>query len=478
MFKCNYKKLIFFFYELKNLDKDNMPEDNEFCLLKLKDGRYTAGIWTLFSTDEDEIMNGEFYRGQFDSIAVEEVSKWVSLDYDLSASLEKEELENLHFRDSKDETLSFTLTGFKSLKDSDFPKNYQYCLLILTNGRISGGRWEYMIHQHEQDGKFSYAGRYYGKDKVWAWVPLSPDRFFEREQAAEEERRHEEELNRNPSVDHNKFIYGTDVNIYYEKALEKLRKEYPWASLAQMKKEKPWGIVPLHGRYVFGQEDKSFDGSRLVIEWTDGSTSDEFIDFLSEYTRNSVKNSNPEEKFKFGMDIEVYINKAYENVKKDYHWLEKKMLEEDVHYEIKQVDGDWEFVRRYVGSENVYVCNYSSSEGFVECLEEDYKRAALSANPVVAEYAPHFEGIALRGDWHLEKYVFSKLKTGNYKVNVQGGSRTAGGAREFFITPYCFEAKTYEEFLERYLEIVPGYIFGLSEEILFPDEELKHFLGY
>ena len=245
-----------------------------------------------------------------------------------------------------------------------------------------------------------------------------------------------------------------------------------------MKKEKPWGIVPLHGRYVFGQEDKSFDGSRLVIEWTDGSTSDEFIDFLSEYTRNSVKNSNPEEKFKFGMDIEVYINKAYENVKKDYHWLEKKMLEEDVHYEIKQVDGDWEFVRRYVGSENVYVCNYSSSEGFVECLEEDYKRAALSANPVVAEYAPHFEGIALRGDWHLEKYVFSKLKTGNYKVNVQGGSRTAGGAREFFITPYCFEAKTYEEFLERYLEIVPGYIFGLSEEILFPDEELKHFLGY
>ncbi|MBR4343397.1 MAG: hypothetical protein IKP88_11980 [Lachnospiraceae bacterium] len=101
MFKCNYKNLSLFFHELKNLDKDNIPEEDEFCLLQLKDGRYTAGIWTLFSTDEDEIMNGEFYRGQFDSIAVEEVSKWISLDHDLSASMEKEELENLHFRDSK-----------------------------------------------------------------------------------------------------------------------------------------------------------------------------------------------------------------------------------------------------------------------------------------------------------------------------------------------------------------------------------------
>ena len=53
-----------------------------------------------------------------------------------------------------------------------------------------------------------------------------------------------------------------------------------------------------------------------------------------------------------------------------------------------------------------------------------------------------------------------------------------GGSRDFFITPYCFEAKTYEEFLNRYLEIVPDYSFGLGKKELLPDNDLKRFLGY
>ena len=75
-------------------------------------------------------------------------------------------------------------------------------------------------------------------------------------------------------------------------------------------------------------------------------------------------------------------------------------------------------------------------------------------------------------------YVFSKLKTGAYRVDVQAGDRVTGANRTFFITPYCFEAKTYEEFLNRYLEIVPGEDFGLSRKNLLPDKELKRFLGY
>ena len=55
---------------------------------------------------------------------------------------------------------------------------------------------------------------------------------------------------------------------------------------------------------------------------------------------------------------------------------------------------------------------------------------------------------------------------------------STGGSREFFITPYCFEAESYEEFLERYLKIVPGSHFGLSEKDLLHDEGLKNFLGY
>ena len=72
----------------------------------------------------------------------------------------------------------------------------------------------------------------------------------------------------------------------------------------------------------------------------------------------------------------------------------------------------------------------------------------------------------------------SKLQTGDYKVYVQAGNRTTGGSRTFFITPSCFEAKDYDEFLERYLEIVPGDSFGLGKEDLLADKELKSFFGF
>ena len=36
----------------------------------------------------------------------------------------------------------------------------------------------------------------------------------------------------------------------------------------------------------------------------------------------------------------------------------------------------------------------------------------------------------------------------------------------------------YEEFLNRYLEIVPDYSFGLGKKELLPNKDLKEFLGY
>jgi hypothetical protein len=53
-----------------------------------------------------------------------------------------------------------------------------------------------------------------------------------------------------------------------------------------------------------------------------------------------------------------------------------------------------------------------------------------------------------------------------------------GGSREFFITPYCFETDSYEEFLDRYLEIVPGASFGIFKKDLLSDSKLQKFLGY
>ena len=118
-----------------------------------------------------------------------------------------------------------------------------------------------------------------------------------------------------------------------------------------------------------------------------------------------------------------------------------------------------------------------SAEQFIEWTEHDYQSAALQANKTVASYAPEFGHISLYG-WNLESYVFYKLQSGDYKVCVTAGDRVTGGSRDFFITLYCFEARTYEEFLDRYLEIVPDYSFGLGKKDLLPDEDLKKFLGY
>ena len=209
----------------------------------------------------------------------------------------------------------------------------------------------------------------------------------------------------------------------------------------------------------------------------EGSGADEFIDFLCKYTSDTVKRSNPEEKFKLGTDINKYLKIAFDNVKKDYRWLDKKMLAKTWQYDIQRVNGDMEFVRRYRGERKYSVFDVESAERFIECVEYDYQNAALWENESVASYEPSFGHIDLRG-WNLERYIFYRLESGDYKVSVTAGDRVTGGSREFFITPYCFEAKTYEEFLDRYLKIVPDYSFGLGKEDLLPDEELKKFLGY
>lgn len=476
MFKSDYKKLRLSFNEFHGVDE--APEYDEFCFLELKDGSHTAGKWMPFNCEPGKAPNGEFIRGMADAISLNEVTKWHSLDrYDLTNSLENERVNYINLGEKKEDVHKVKMENFKSLSDGDLPKNEQYCLLILKNGRLAAGRWNQWRGKNE--GTFIYASALasHGMDETWAWTALSLDRIFAMEEERENEKKREEELNRNPSVDQDKFKYGTDIKVYYKKALEKLQKEYPWATLAQMKRT-PWEIVPLHGRYVFGQVSEFYPGTRNVKEWTEGCSADEFIDFLCEYAKESVKNSNPDKKFKYGMDIDTYLEKAYANVKKEYRWLDKSMLGKHSHYEIKKVDGDYEFVKVYGRKKNDYsVCDCRCAEDFVERVESDYQSEAMASNPVVAEYNVPFGPVDIRG-WGLEKYVFSKLQTGDYKVYVQAGDRTTGAGREFFITPYCFEAESYEEFLNRYQEIVPGGSFGLFKEDLLPNEELKSFLGY
>ena len=478
MFKCNYKTLKLCFNAFHDAKVNDMPEYGNYVLLELKDGRHTAGQWHPNDTfREKNILSGKFERSGFDTVDVGEVAKWHYLErYDISGCLEDEDIGSITFAPEED-AYTFELSGFKSFKDGDFPKREQYCFLIFKDGSLGTGRWDEL---GENDGMFIYASALasYDMEKVWAWTPLSSDEIFEREEEKERERLAEEELNKNPKADPEKFKYGTDIEVYYEKALEKLKKEYPWATIAQMKKKQPlYVIVPRHGLYIFGQDRGTFMGQPEVWEWKDGSTADEFIDFLCEYTRENVKNSDPNVKFAHGMDIEAYINMAYEKVKKDYHWFTREMADKYCQYAIIQVDGEWEFARKFRDDKEFHMYDCGTAESLLRDMEYEYQEAALQENTVVAEYAVPFGRVDANG-WGLEKYIVYKLKSGDYKVYVQAGDRTTGGSREFFITPDCFEAKTYGEFLDRYLEIVPGGEFGLKKKDLAPNRDLMKFFGY
>ena len=78
--------------------------------------------------------------------------------------------------------------------------------------------------------------------------------------------------------------------------------------------------------------------------------------------------------------------------------------------------------------------------------------------------------------WYLERYEFNEHKLGGYSAFVQAGDRVAGGSRTFFI-PDSYMKGTYEEFLDKYCELVPGY-FGLGKADLINDKGLKEFLGF
>ncbi len=476
MFTVNYKDLRLSFNEFHDMSGNELPQYGEFCLLELKNGDYTAGSWS--PSGNGRTAKGSFIRGTAESIKSEEVERWHSLSrYDLTESLETDGVNWINLGHEAEGIRNVQFEGFKSFADRKSPKEEQYCLLIMKDGSLAAGRWNKW--RNKAGGAFIYAPALasHSSEEVWAWTPLSTDEIFAMELERKKEKALEKKLNKNPSADPELFSYGMDIDVYYGKALEKLREEFPWATLPMMKKCTPvWQIARLHGKYVFGQIEKNYyDDSDIVTPWKEGTTADEFIDFLCRYTRDTVEHSDPKVKFKYGTDINVYLEKAFNNVKKDYRWLEKKM--NNWHYDIRKVDGDYEFVRRYRSESKYSVFDVESAERFIECVEYDYQSAALQANEIVASYAPPFGHISLHG-WNLERYVFYKLKSGDYKVSVTAGDRTTGGSRDFFITPCCFEAKTYEEFLERYLEIVPDYSFGLGKEELLPNNDLKKFLGY
>ena len=120
--------------------------------------------------------------------------------YDLTECLEDENVRQINLGPEEDGVYSVKIGDFKPLKEGHLPESEQYCLLILTDGRLASGRWDQFPDGKE--GLFIYASALasYSMDKVWAWTALSPDRISIEKEEEENERIREEELNRNPST--------------------------------------------------------------------------------------------------------------------------------------------------------------------------------------------------------------------------------------------------------------------------------------
>ncbi len=180
MFKVDYKKLRLSFNDFHIVNDKDMPQYGEYCLLELKTGDYTAGGW--LPSGNGHTAKGKFIRGTADTVDSQEVARWHSLDrYDLTESLEKEEVNWINIGEEEEGDRNIQFEGFKSFVDKKYPKEEQFCLLIMKDGSLAAGRWNKW--RHESGGSFIYSSALasHSSDKVWAWTPLSSDEIFARE---------------------------------------------------------------------------------------------------------------------------------------------------------------------------------------------------------------------------------------------------------------------------------------------------------
>ena len=177
--------------------------------------------------------------------------------------------------------------------------------------------------------------------------------------------------------------------------------------------------------------------------------------------------------FPYGYDINVYLDKALERMKETFFWATKEMLRKEYTYAIeKQEDGSYAYVSYYHWDSgkvdrNVLNCDY---EGFVRHFIDVNEWTVGNKNPV-KETIDVPATCTCSGDWYLEIYRIQKHVLGGYSAFVQAGNRSAGGSRTFFILPW-------EEFLDKYLELVPPGPFYVSREDLENAPGVKEFLGF
>jgi hypothetical protein len=81
------------------------------------------------------------------------------------------------------------------------------------------------------------------------------------------------------------------------------------------------------------------------------------------------------------------------------------------------------------------------------------------------------------GDWFLECYRIQKHEKGGYSVYVTAGNRSAGGSKTVFI-PASYFKLSWEEFLDKYLDLATPGSFYVGRADLERDPRIKEFLGF
>lgn len=183
-------------------------------------------------------------------------------------------------------------------------------------------------------------------------------------------------------------------------------------------------------------------------------------------------------KFPYGYDMNAYIDRAFEQMKRDYPWATRDMIAEHTNYGIEKIGDDYQYVSyhaRYDGTLKPYPENVDCEE-FIHRLASGHDWELEHANPV-KESIDVSAACTCSGDWYLETYRIQRHQLGGYSSYVQAGNRSAGGSRTFFIPASYFKLPL-EEFLDKYLGLVPPRSFYVTKADLEHTPGLKEFLAF
>ncbi len=183
-------------------------------------------------------------------------------------------------------------------------------------------------------------------------------------------------------------------------------------------------------------------------------------------------------KFPYGHDINKYIDKAVEKMKYTYPWAKKELFGKKYEYLIEKTNNKYQFayIYHWDNSSSEKKVLYIDGEEFIQQIIWQQEYTIQEYNKVKKVFVVPGQAGKILHDWHLENYEFRKHQLGGYSVFCQAGDRVTGGSRTFFIPPSYFSG-SYEEFLDKYIELVPPS-FGFTKEELESIPELKKFLGY